>query len=223
MSSNPLSDISKGATKGLLEWSSEKVASLVQKLKDRKLGFIQDPKTIEVAKEQYNSGEAKFYQIYIKNNEILFLVRMGLTLRKLEGTEERLLNLRDKIFRKYKVQGLHIAEFVQNGILNKYVGILIEELTSIEELKSEIEEVLKNIEKHVLFIKSGVNCPEIVKNIANVVHAHSPDIFIVSGIKSAAQVIIGCSDKIQIVLPSYALEKFSSSEKETLFFKRKLQ
>ena len=222
MSSNPLSDISKGATKGLLEWSSEKVASLVQKLKDRKLGFIQDPKTIEVAKEQYNSGEAKFYQIYIKNNEILFLVRMGLTLRKLEGNEERLQNLRDKIFRKYKVKGLWLAEFVQNGILNKYVGVLIEELSSIEELKKEIEEVLKNIEKHVLFVKSGIKCPEIVKNVANIVHAHSPNIFIISGIRSAAQVIMDCSDKIQMVLPTYALERFSSSEKETLFFKRKL-
>ena len=56
---------------------------------------------------------AKFYSKYIKDKEILFLVKIGLTLRKLENDKERQHNLRDKIFRKFKVEGLHIAEFVQ--------------------------------------------------------------------------------------------------------------
>lgn len=221
-SDNTISDISKGATKGLLEWSNEKISSLVRKFKDRKLTFIQDPKTIEIVKEQYISGESKFYHNYIKDNQILFLVRMGLTLRKLENDNERLQNLRDKIFKKYKVQGLHIAEFVQNGILNRYVGMLIEELTSIEDLERDIEEILKNIEKHALFIQGGIQCPEIVKKAFNIVSAHSPYIFIVSGIKSAAAVIKECAEKIETILKDYKLEKFSTSDKETLFFKRKL-
>ena len=223
MSSNsPISDIAEGATKGFLEWSAGKISSLVQKLKERELAFIQERKTIDIVREQYNSGEANFYRIYVKDKELLLLIRMGLTLRRLEEDQERLQNLRDKIFRRYKVNGLHIAEFVQNGILNKYVGILIEELTAVEELEKNIENVLKNIEKHTLFIKVGNSPQEIVKKATILVHTHVPHIFIISGLKDAADVIRKCIEKLQTVLNEYKYERFSSNDKETLFFKRKL-
>lgn len=222
MSSNPLSDVAEGAAKGLLEWSADKVSSLVQKLKERKLAFIQERKTIDLVKEQYNSGEAKFYKMYVKDRELLLLIRIGLTLRKLEEDQERLHNLRNKIFRKYKAVGLHVAEFVQNGILNKYVGILIEELTAVEELEKNIEDVLRNIEKHTLFIKVGSNPQEIIKKATALIHAHVPHIFIISGFKDAAESIRKCIEKLQTILNEYKLERFSSDDKETLFFKRKL-
>ena len=97
-SDNPLSDVAEGTTKGLLDWSAEKIVQFVQKLKDKKLAFIEEKKTIEVVKEQYNSGEAKFYQKYIHDKNLLFLVRVGLTLRKIEDDEDRVQNLRNKIY-----------------------------------------------------------------------------------------------------------------------------
>jgi len=221
-SNNPVSDVAEGATKAFLEWSVDKISSLVQRLKERKLAFIQERKTIDLVKEQYNSGEAKFYKIYVKDKELLLLIRIGLTLRKLEDDQERLHNLRDKIFRKYKVRGLHVAEFVQNGILNKYVGILIEELAAVEELEKSIEEVLKNIEKHALFVKVGSNPQEIIKKATTLVHTHVPHIFIISGFKDAADIIRKCREKLQMILDEYKFERFSSNDKETLFFKRKL-
>jgi hypothetical protein len=141
--SSDVSDIAEGVTKGILSFSEEKIKELVRNFRNKKLVFIEDPQTIEVVKEQYRSGENKFYEIYIKDKELLFLVRLGLTLRKIENDQERSQNLRSKIFVKYKVEGLHVAEFVQNGVLNRYVGILIDELDSVEKLEKEIYEILK--------------------------------------------------------------------------------
>ena len=127
-SDNPVSDIAEGAAKGILDWSLDKVTSFLQKLENRKIAFIEEQKTIDIVKEQYLSGESKFYGKYIRDKKFLFLARLGLALRKMEGDKERRGNLRDKIFKRYSVEGLHIAEFVENGILNRYVGILIEGL-----------------------------------------------------------------------------------------------
>ena len=101
---------------------------------------------------------------------------------------------------------------------------MIDELTTIDDLKKDLEEVLKNIEKHVLFIQRDINSQNILKLMNTLVNAHSPYIFIVSGIKSAAVVIRECSEKLEILLKeNYKLEKFSTEERETLFFKRNLK
>ncbi len=221
-SDNFTSDIIKGATKGFLDWSSENIALLVKKFKEKKLAFIKDPQTIEIVKQEYRSGESKFYQKYVKNKEILFLVRIGLVLRKLENNETKLQNLRDKIFRRYKVRGLHIAEFVQAGILNRYLGLIIEDLSFVEELEKEIEEVLGNIEKHTLFVKYNENPFEIIKKVSNIVDSHTPRILIIFGIKSSIEIIRKAKEKIKQLMKNYELGEVSGKDKEILFFKRKL-
>ena len=218
---NPVSDITEGVTKGFLEWSAEKIGSLIKKLKNKELAFIEEPKTIEIVREQYRSGEAKFYEIYIKDRDLLFLVRLGLTLRKLENDKERTQNLRDKILKKHEVEGLHIAEFVQNGILNSYVAILLKELISIEKLTEDIEQILKNIENYTILVLGTSNKSEIIKNADIKVNSHSPKIFIISGFKSAAKIVAESIEAFKIILKDYEFERFSSGEKEILFFKRK--
>lgn len=220
-SDNPISDIAEGTAKGFLDWSVDKIGSFIKRLKNKELAFIEEPKTIEIVREQYRSGEAKFYEIYIKDKNLLFLVKLGLTLRKLESDKERLQNLRDKILKKHDIEGLHIAEFVQNGILNNYVSILLKELTSLEKLTEDIEQILKNIEKYTIFVLGTSNKSEIIKNADIKVNSHSPKIFIISGFKSAAKIVAESIDKFKIILKDYEFERFSSGEKETLFFKRK--
>ena len=217
-----LSNATKGATEGFLNWSSNVIKDFVSKLRDKRLAFIQDEKTIKLVKEQYNSGELAIYKAYIEDKEMLFLIKMGLTLRRLEKDkeEERKRNLRTKIFNKYEVRGLHIAQFVENGILNRYVGILIDNLTSIEKFKKDIIEILNNIEKHVLFVKTEDKDREVIKQILAVVSSNQPMIFIVSGISSAAQTIRNCEKRLKELLTDYELEKMSDGQKENLFFKR---
>lgn len=222
-SENSISDAAEGATKGVLEWSADKISQLVQKLKDKKLAFIEEKKTIDVVKEQYNSAESHFYKKYIKDKELLFLVRMGLTLRKLEYDEERVRNLRDKILRKYNLKGLHIAEFVQNGVLNRYIGILLEKLTVGDDLEKNIAEVLNNIDQHAIFIQGASRVGEIVRKSINITDSHSPSIFVIAGVKSAVKILQDSLEQLKNVLEEYELERFASGDKEILFFRRRLQ
>jgi hypothetical protein len=216
-------DIASGITKGVLDWSADLVKSLAEKFRDRKLAFIQDNETIKLVREQYNSGELNFYKNYIPDTAILFLVKLGLTLRRLEGNLDRRANLRDKIFKKYELRGLHIAQFVENGILSRYTAILIDNLISIEDLKNKIANTLNDIEKYVLFVQARESDREVVELTRTKVFANSPDIFVISGISPASEIVKRCEGTITKLLTDYELERFSSGRKENLFYKRILK
>jgi len=222
MSYDPMESVSKGVTEGFLKWGEDLIKKLASKFKDKKLAFIQDEETIKRVKEQYNSGELSFYKEYIEDKEMLFLLKIGLTLRSLEKDkeEERKQNLKTKIFNKYNIKGLHIAQFVENGILNRYIGILIDDIISIDKFKKDIMDILENIEKHVLFVKTKDKERDLIKQITTIISSHLSMIFIVSGISSAAETIRNCEDRLKELLIDYELEKISSGEKENLFFKR---
>lgn len=216
-----IENAAKGAIKGALEFSKEQLILFVKKFRDKKLAFIGEQKTIETAKEQYKSGESKFYHNYIKNKELLFLVGMGLTLRKIEDDPSKRKNLREKIFYRFKVKGLHIAEFVQNGILNRYIAILLELIDSIDDLEFQIEEVLKNIEKHSLFITGFDGLGDIIRKSINITDSHKPRIFVISGEGPCASIIRENLEKITEPLKDYSYEMISNLDRECLFFKLK--
>lgn len=220
-SDDPLENISKGMTEGVLNWGENFIKSLATKFKNKKLGFIQDSKTIEIVKQQYNSGELAVYKEYIKDKDTLFILKMGLTLRRLEKEKDdiRKRNLRTKILQNYKVKGLHIAQFVENGLLNRYVGILIDDIVSLDKFKKDIREILDNIEKHVLFVKMDDSVRGVIQKTTSIIAAHSPTIFILSGISSAADTLKNCEEKLVELLNEYELEKISGGQKEILFFK----
>jgi hypothetical protein len=70
-SKDPIESAIKGITKGTLEWSSKTILDLIKKLKEKKLAFIQDEKTIKIVKEQYNSGELAIYKTHIIDKRTL--------------------------------------------------------------------------------------------------------------------------------------------------------
>jgi len=222
-SKDPIDSIASGVTKGVLDWSTDLVKSLAKKFRDRKLAFIQDNETIKLVREQYNSGELNFYKIYIVDKDLLFLVKLGLTLRKLEENLERRTNLRNKIFKKYELRGLHIAQFVENGILSRYTAILIDNLISIEDLKKKIANTLNDIEKYALFVQAKESDRAVIELARTKVFANSPDIFVISGISPASEIVKRCEVTITKLLTDYELERFSSGHKENLFYKRILK
>ena len=176
-------------------------------------------------KEQYNSGELSIYKEYVDDKEVLFILQIGLTLRGLarENEEERRNKLRDKIFDKYRLKGLHLAQFVENGLLRRYIGILIDNITSVQKFKEDIMEILQNIEKYVLFVQTKDTERNIIKETLMVTTSHSPMVFILSGINSAAETVRKCEPRLKEMLTNYDLEKISGSQKENLFFKRVLK
>ena len=220
-SNNFPSDVTETISIKALEWSVEKISNLVKSFKERKLAFIKEPKTIEIVREQYHSGEAKFYQAYIKDKRLLLLVRIGLALRKLEKENEKRQNLRDKLFNKHKIEGLHIAELVENGILNRYIGILIEKIISISDLEKEIEDFLNHVEKHTLFVQGTTPKVEILKKATIKIGSNSPHIFVISGVKSAGDILKECVNDLKYIFQEYEMERITG-EKEILFFIRKI-
>lgn len=221
-SDDPIESAAAGAVKGLIELSIDRIKELARKFRDRELAFIQEKSVIEIVREQFASGEAKFYSRYIKDKSLLLLVKLGLTLRRIEQDKARLSNLKQRILRKYEIRGLHVAYFVQNGILNRYIGLLIEGIASEQELESKIERILSNIEKHTLFVSWEDKIETVIQKSLIIISSHSPVIFIVSGIGSASKIVRECSEKLVSLMSLYDLEKVSGGKKEILFFKRRV-
>ena len=119
-SKDPLVSAAEGATRGVLGWTEEKLKGLVEKFHNRDIAFVSDLETINLAKKQRKTSEWELFRDYIEDPDLRILFQMGLTLRDLEKKNRPIAPLRQKIFKKYEIEGLHIAQVVQNGILNAY-------------------------------------------------------------------------------------------------------
>ncbi|MEK6793044.1 MAG: hypothetical protein AABX95_04455 [Nanoarchaeota archaeon] len=97
-----LESVAKGATKGVLQWGENFIRSLADRFKKKEISFINDKKTLDVVREQYNSGELQIYKNYINDKTKLMILRMGLVLRKLDknGEKQRRQKLREDIIKK---------------------------------------------------------------------------------------------------------------------------
>ena len=95
-------------------------------------------------------------------------------------------------------------------------------MTAEENLPQKIIDVLINIEKYSLFVSSTARVAEVITKTSVIVTAHSPSIFVIAGLKSAAPIVSESISPLERVMEDYELERFSSEQKEILFFKRKL-
>ena len=148
---DPLEEIARGATKGVLEWSSEKIPGLVKRLRDKDVAFIQSPKNIEIVKKQKEAEEYKLLSKYVGKERLLVL--MGLALRSIENDPERVKDLRDKIYAKYGRKGVHIVELVQIGLVTELLTRLVKIYESQVDIQNTLTLFLDQSEDLALFIK----------------------------------------------------------------------
>lgn len=221
--STVLKDMSEGAMKGLLSFSKETIAELVQKFKNRELNFIQDQETLDLVKEQVKTGEWSFYKDHIKDKKLRVLIQMGLALRKLEKKPEKLQNLRSNIILGFGEEGLHIAQFVQNKILSKYLGTVVSEINSEKDLIYALENLLRNINKFVIFIKTNDDIDRLTQKIITRIDANAPKIFILGSRKSAIDNCNKIKEKLIKELPDYKFTINEDEQKLILFLLRKEQ
>lgn len=182
-----LESVAKGATKGALEWTTEKINKLAEKFANRELVFVEDPAIITLAKDQRKTSEWNLFKEFIDDHDFRILFQMGLTLRKLETQKERVEFLRDKILNKYDIKGLHIAQLIQNGFFNRFLANALERNTTPQQLKFEIKSFLDNIEKTVVFVKESDNVDYITQEIIVKIQANSPRTFMICGSGYAKQ------------------------------------
>lgn len=179
-------NMAEGMTSAAIHYGEEKLKILLSKIRAGKLGFIKKSETIEIVKEQRKSGEYALIKEAIRDKNLRLMVQMGLTLRRLQrkGEREQILNLRDKIRKKHGTEALHIAQFVQNGLMTPLI-LSISEYSDEIELQESVEEFLKDIEVLTLWIQARDSSEDIAR-IANArLDAHAPRIFLVFSKESA--------------------------------------
>jgi hypothetical protein len=222
-SDSTLVDVSEGAVKGVLSFSEEKIKEVIEKFKNHELNFIEDQETIDLVKEQLKTGEWSFYKEHVKDKKLRVLIQMGLALRRLEKDPEKLQNLRDNIIFGFGEDGLHISQFVQNKILSKYLGTVVSEINSEQDLIGALEDLLKNIDKFVIFIKTNDNIERSTKKIITRIDANAPKIFILGSRKSAIDNCNKIKENLKKEITDYKFTINEDEEKLILFLLRKEQ
>ena len=186
-SEDPLESVAKGATKAFLEHAEQKMDKWITKFRNRELAFVQDPETIKRAKDLRKTPEWDIFIRYIDNTGLRIVFLMGLTLRYLESVGKPIATLRRRIKKRYGIEGLHVAYFVQNGCFSKLLANILEREPTPEKIKTNIENLFHNIEKTVVFIDTLDDIERKTKEIITKIDAHSPKTFIVSSARAHAE------------------------------------
>jgi len=187
--SNPNDEsIIREMTKGALDWSLEKIKLALSKLMHRDLAFIEDRETIDTVRAQRASVEWDFLEQYIRDKKLRILIQLGLTLRRLETQSlDRLEQLRSKIHKKYGTHGLRIAEFIQAGILGTFIGVIIPKEQTPADFIDDIEQLLNDVEKYVVFVKNSDNVQKKSRDILVRLRANMPPTLILCGTRGARE------------------------------------
>lgn len=142
---------------------------------------------------------------------------MGLTLRTVEQERARLEKLREKIVRKYHPEGLHVAQFVQEGFFGMFFGNIIEKAKTSEELTFGIENLFKNIEITTSFIQYWDKVDKEAEKIVVRIHSHSPNTYIIFGSKSAIEKCEQVKEKVMESISGYSAELYKTEIKQIYF------
>lgn len=220
MSKDPVVSATEGVTRGVLGWTTDKIKEYVLKFRDNELAFIDDVETINTAKQQRKTSEWGVFKEYIDDPDLRILFQMGLTLRKLEKHNRRLESLREKIKNKYRLKGLHLAQFIQNGFFLRYYTYLLEKGITPKELKTAVPNMLKNIENMVIFISQSDDEVIKVDQITTKIYSHSPDVFIICSTKSAMGKCENIKKTVMKRITGYEVELYKTDIKEIYFLNK---
>lgn len=222
MSSNDpvFTSASEGITKGLLNWTKEQVSEYIFKLKNKDVAFIRDKDDIELIRQQRKTAEWEIYSRFIEDKKLKILVELGLSLRKWESDPNKLVSVRTKISSKFTASGLHIAQFIQNDFLNKYLGAILAKVTSKSELTKNIEDILNNVDKYCVFVKEEDNVENRAKEIIIRIQANAPSTFILSSKKSAITVAKNIQNIVKKSINGYSSEEYQDNTRYICFFNK---
>ncbi|MGC8726350.1 MAG: hypothetical protein ACP5RS_07265 [Thermoplasmata archaeon] len=226
-SNSPLEEVSKGFTKGLLEWSIEKITNFVTKLRNHQLALVQDddiPRTINNIKDTPAYG---LYKNYVKNKNLRYLIKLGLALRHYEQNKnsEKIQKLRDRIINVYGSKGLHIAQVVENEILSSYIETVVNDAKSEHDVINKVENVLNNVDDIVKFIQISDDVITKSNEIKTYLSGSHPDTYILASKSNAIKVIRKIENSIKkdkIIKNLYDLKIVNKGNDYIVFIERKV-
>ncbi len=198
---DPIESATKGITKGTYEHIEEKLDEWMRKFRQGDLAFIEDEKTVEIVRSQRRKPSWRIFRKYVKNPDIRLQIEMGLSLKALDNDMERLATLKRKIIAKFGSKGLHVAELSQVGLIDKYIWLLIDETSDEKDLHDGVEEIFKDIDRYVEFVKAEQDIDRTVKTIVTRIMSLKPRANIIlcrgdAAEKNAKQILDGVVKEI---------------------------
>jgi len=213
MTPTPEEEVIAGVTKGTLDFTAEGVKRWAARLANRDIAFIEDRNSFDAVAEQKRNPEWSFYKEYVKTKELRVLIRIGLALRKLESGHTDLQSLRKNILHKHGKKGLHVAQLVQDGDLGAFIGALISKQMSKADLGAAIEDLLLNVDKYVVFIKSDIVTQRVIDSTATRVNANLPPALLICGSKGAKGTAETVAKGIMKKIDGYELSTYQNKVK----------
>lgn len=223
-SSDPIASIAKGATIGTLDWTKEQIKAAIERIKNHEFAFIEDRETINEVKEEAHTEEFKLYSTYIRDKELKKLARLGLTLRKYNNADApaKVKNLRYAIVKRFGGDGLRVAEFISSKRLSRYIASIVTsgDISTID-MSKRVEELLKKIDRFAIFVKSDDDVNKRFDQIKAILYANNPEIFILTGTRTARQTVSELKHRINTEMYGYTTESFDDGIENVIFIKRK--
>lgn len=218
MSNDPIESASKGATEAFLDWTEEKVKNAVKQFLNRKLAFIKDADNIELVRSESHSSEyALLGQFIPKGGAIEIQVQMGLALREMRGDDYRVTDLVKKLLAKYDVEGLHVAELTEIGIITQLLARLTKLYSNPEEVAKRLSYFLNHVEELVIFVRAEDFANSIAKLIMMRIEAYTSHLIIALGSGYAAGVLRKALEKVRSDARGYFVEEASQQAQVVAF------
>jgi hypothetical protein len=182
--------VAEGVTTALVKLTAEQIKDLIFRFQNKDVAFIEDKGIILRIKAQRDTPSWKFYETYIKDPDLRIQIQLGLTLRGYTKNNDKvnIEKLRDKIHKKYSIEGLHIAEYVSSNVLSKYIITLIDTNDSIQNITKKVTEILKNIERDVIFLTNQDNAETEANIIQQRINVNVPNSLIITSSRGAIRI-----------------------------------
>lgn len=198
---NPVEEASKGAVEGLLSWTEEKIQVLLEKFTDKDIGFVEDKPTADSLKRQKGTSEYKLLSDFVPKGYLRVLVRMGLTLREMEGDPGSLETFRNTIYDQYGSPGVRIAELVQNGIVAQLLAHLVKVYDNPRDTQQKLQAFFDQVEQLTIFVQrehfTVLKRKRIAQLVRTRVDANPSQMVILFGRGNAVPIVLKILDEIK--------------------------
>ena len=121
---------------------------------------------------------------------------------------------------KYDASGLHIAQFIQNGLFGKFLANALARTSTPQKLKFEIKNLFDNIEQTVVFVKESDNTDKETQAIVTKIQANSPSTFVICSSGFAKKKCKEIAEKTMKRVSGYNSELSETQFKQIYFLNR---
>jgi hypothetical protein len=131
---------------------------------------------------------------------------LGLALRRIADDQGRVIDLVDRIRRKYDLHGLHIAEITQVGITHQLLTHLTELYSESEEVSRRLQYFLEHVDDLVIFVKKDSHASTLARLISTRIESFEAHIMILFGSGHAKDVVLKILMELKEDPRGYAIE-----------------